>query len=115
MLVNSSAMLSKELVGPYGAAGASVLAKVTATAMRNPACARTFRGRHCLDRRDLYPVLHWMEAKRLVESEWKRRNAARRKYIASEEGRKALQVWRSKNGDRPHYTLQAMENTTHSI
>ena len=42
----------------------------------------------------LYPVLHWMEAEDLVESEWKEAETGRRRkyYRLRKEGRKALQA-----------------------
>ncbi len=42
----------------------------------------------------LYPVLHWMEDERLVESEWKEAETGRRRkyYRLRKEGRKALEV-----------------------
>ncbi|MEY2410656.1 MAG: PadR family transcriptional regulator, regulatory protein PadR [Verrucomicrobiota bacterium] len=42
----------------------------------------------------LYPVLHWMEAQELIESEWREADTGRRRkyYHLCKEGRKALQV-----------------------
>jgi DNA-binding PadR family transcriptional regulator len=42
----------------------------------------------------LYPVLHWMEAEGLVESEWKEAQSGRKRkyYRLRREGRKALQA-----------------------
>ena len=44
----------------------------------------------------LYPVLHWMEDERLVESEWKEAETGRRRkyYRLRKEGQKALQIER---------------------
>jgi PadR family transcriptional regulator PadR len=41
----------------------------------------------------LYPVLHWMEEKALIESEWREAETGRKRkyYRLREEGRKALQ------------------------
>jgi DNA-binding PadR family transcriptional regulator len=41
----------------------------------------------------LYPVLHWMEKERLIESEWQEADTGRRRkyYRLRKEGRKALQ------------------------
>ena len=42
----------------------------------------------------LYPVLHWMERERLIESEWRTAEDSSRKrryYCIRKEGRKALQ------------------------
>ena len=40
----------------------------------------------------LYPVLHWMEAQKLIQSEWKESEAGRRRkyYHIKEQGRKTL-------------------------
>lgn len=42
----------------------------------------------------LYPVLHWMEKERLIESEWRESdNGRRRKYYAlRRQGQKALEI-----------------------
>jgi PadR family transcriptional regulator, regulatory protein PadR len=42
----------------------------------------------------LYPVLHWMEAERLVESEWKAAETGRQRkyYRLRKEGRKTLEA-----------------------
>ena len=41
----------------------------------------------------LYPVLHWMEAEKLIESEWRSSESGRKRkyYFLRKEGRKALQ------------------------
>jgi DNA-binding PadR family transcriptional regulator len=41
----------------------------------------------------LYPVLHWMEKQRMIESEWQEADSGRRRkyYRLRKEGRKALQ------------------------
>jgi PadR family transcriptional regulator, regulatory protein PadR len=41
----------------------------------------------------LYPVLHWMEKQRMIESEWQEAGSGRRRkyYHLRKEGRKALQ------------------------
>ena len=41
----------------------------------------------------LYPVLHWMEKQRMIESEWQEADTGRRRkyYRLRKEGRKALQ------------------------
>jgi DNA-binding PadR family transcriptional regulator len=41
----------------------------------------------------LYPVLHWMEDERLIESEWREAETGRKRkyYRLRKEGRKALQ------------------------
>jgi DNA-binding PadR family transcriptional regulator len=41
----------------------------------------------------LYPVLHWMEKQRMIESEWQEGDSGRRRkyYRLRKEGRKALQ------------------------
>ena len=40
----------------------------------------------------LYPVLHWMEEEKMIESEWKQTDSGRRRkyYRLQEEGRKSL-------------------------
>jgi PadR family transcriptional regulator, regulatory protein PadR len=42
----------------------------------------------------LYPVLHWMEAQDLIESEWREGESGRKRkyYSLRKEGRKALQT-----------------------
>ena len=44
----------------------------------------------------LYPVLHWMEAQELIESEWREADSGRKRkyYFLSKTGRKALQAER---------------------
>jgi len=44
----------------------------------------------------LYPVLHWMEERDLIESEWKEADSGRKRkyYRLRKEGRKALQAER---------------------
>src|ERR1022692_5256405 len=44
----------------------------------------------------LYPVLHWMEAEGLIESEWREAETGRKRkyYCLRREGRKALQAER---------------------
>lgn len=41
----------------------------------------------------LYPVLHWMEKERMIESEWREADTGRKRkyYRLRKEGRKALQ------------------------
>jgi len=42
----------------------------------------------------LYPVLHWMESEKLIESEWRESETGRKRkyYRIRKEGRKALQT-----------------------
>ena len=42
----------------------------------------------------LYPVLHWMEREKLIESEWRQSKSGRRRkyYRLSKSGRKTLQM-----------------------
>ena len=42
----------------------------------------------------LYPVLHWMEAQELIDSEWREADSGRKRkyYFLSKTGRKALQA-----------------------
>jgi len=42
----------------------------------------------------LYPVLHWMEREKLIESEWREAETGRKRkyYRLRKEGRKALQI-----------------------
>lgn len=44
----------------------------------------------------LYPVLHWMEAEGLIESEWREAETGRKRkyYLLRREGRRALQAER---------------------
>ena len=65
----------------------------------------------------LYPVLHWMERQKMIESEWRKGESGRRRkyYRLLREGRKALkeeqQQWMT-----VHSTLMNLWKTkTHSI
>jgi DNA-binding PadR family transcriptional regulator len=61
----------------------------------------------------LYPVLHWMERERMIESEWRKADGERKRkyYGLRKEGRKALkdeqQQWMA-----VHNTLMTLWKTT---
>jgi DNA-binding PadR family transcriptional regulator len=63
----------------------------------------------------LYPVLHWMEEQKMVESEWKTEGGRKRKYYRlRQEGRKALareqQQWMT-----VHSTLTKLWKTKNAL
>jgi DNA-binding PadR family transcriptional regulator len=96
VLGNSSAMLSKELVA--ASTVPLVLSVLADGESYGYALIQRVRelsaGGIAWTEGMLYPVLHWMEDERLVESEWKEAETGRRRkyYRLRKEGRKALQV-----------------------
>ena len=96
MLGNSSAMLSKELVA--ASTVPLVLSVLAEGESYGYALIQRVRelsaGGIAWTEGMLYPVLHWMEDERLVESEWKEADTGRRRkyYRLRKEGRKALQA-----------------------
>jgi PadR family transcriptional regulator len=63
----------------------------------------------------LYPVLHWMERERMIESEWRIAESRRRKYYRlRKEGRKALQE-EQQQWMTVHTTLTKLWKTTHPL
>ncbi len=65
----------------------------------------------------LYPVLHWMEKEKLIESEWRAAESGRKRkyYRVRKEGRKALQH-EKEQWTAVHATLTKLWKTqAHSI
>ena len=94
VLGNSSGMLSKELVA--ASTVPLVLSVLAESESYGYALIQRVRelseGRIAWTEGMLYPVLHWMEDERLVESEWKEAETGRKRkyYRLRNEGRKAL-------------------------
>src|SRR6266446_2344485 len=61
----------------------------------------------------LYPVLHWMEREKMIESEWRQPEGERRRkyYRLRKEGRKALQK-EQEQWMTVHTTLVSLWKTT---
>ena len=93
--MHNAAMLSKELV----AASTVPLVLSVLTEGENYGYALIQRVRELSGGRIewtegmLYPVLHWMEKEKLIESEWREADTGRKRkyYRLRKEGRKALQ------------------------
>jgi DNA-binding PadR family transcriptional regulator len=64
----------------------------------------------------LYPVLHWMEAQDLIESDWREAETGRKRkyYRLRKEGRKALQAERQQ-WLTVHQTLNKLWKTEPSL
>ena len=64
----------------------------------------------------LYPVLHWMEKEKLIESEWREAETGRKRkyYRLIKEGRKALQAERQQ-WLTVHETLAKLWQTQSSL
>jgi PadR family transcriptional regulator, regulatory protein PadR len=92
---HNTAMLSKELVG--ASTVPLVLSVLTEGETYGYALIERVKelsgGRIQWTEGMLYPVLHWMEEERLIESEWREADTGRKRkyYRLRKEGRKALQ------------------------
>jgi PadR family transcriptional regulator, regulatory protein PadR len=64
----------------------------------------------------LYPVLHWMEARELIESEWKEAETGRKRkyYRLRKEGRRTLQT-EKQQWTTIHSTLTKLWKTQPSL
>ena len=112
-------MLSKELVA--ASTVPLVLSVLTEGEAYGYALIRRIRelsgGRITWTEGMLYPVLHWMESERLIESEWRtgESNRRRRYYRLRREGRAALQQekrqWKIVHETLDHLWQQPVRST----